>query len=56
MDARDEYENTPLHKAAYCGYVNAVKALLENGANVRAEDKYEKTPLMEQLKRDMLGL
>jgi len=36
---------TPLHFAANCGYDCYVKVLLDDGANVDAQDKYGKTAL-----------
>lgn len=36
MDARDNAQNTPLHYAAGAGHVEAVKWLLNNGADINA--------------------
>ncbi|MCC8371234.1 MAG: ankyrin repeat domain-containing protein [Rickettsia endosymbiont of Pseudomimeciton antennatum] len=36
---------TALHKACYAGNINVVKILLENGADINAEDIYKNTPL-----------
>jgi ankyrin repeat protein len=35
---------TPLHCAAFSGNLNALKYLIEHGANTQAKDKYGKTP------------
>jgi len=42
---RDKYGRTPLHYAAYCGNVVAVKRLLRSGANPNAADEIGQTPL-----------
>ena len=36
---------TPLHRAAYCGHVQIVQLLLDNGAKVEAADSDQKTAL-----------
>ena len=44
-DVRDEYGQTPLHKAALGGECEATFALLQSGANVNAQDRHGWTPL-----------
>ena len=41
----DKYGKSPLHYAAYCGNVAAVKRLLRSGANPNATDEIGQTPL-----------
>ena len=43
--ARDEYGNTPLHKAAHYGYAENIQALLTADADVMARDVSGSTPL-----------
>ena len=38
-------QETPLHKAIYCGHLALTKVLLEFKANVDAQEKFGKTPL-----------
>ncbi len=45
VDARNNYGNTPLHCAAFCGKKEAAEFLLVNGANVDARNNKGKTPL-----------
>jgi len=45
LDARDECERTPLFHAAWYGHVNLGWWLLENGANVSAQNHKGETPL-----------
>ena len=33
-----QFQSTPLHKASQCGHLPVVQALLEAGADVRAQD------------------
>jgi ankyrin repeat protein len=39
VNARDKYEWTPLYRAAYNGHVEAVKTLLELGADRTLRDE-----------------
>ena len=43
VNARDNYGETPLHRAAYKGHVAAVRALMSGGANVNAKNKEGRT-------------
>jgi len=43
--AADEYKGTPLHWAAFVGRLDAVKFLIDAGANVNAKDQKGNTPL-----------
>jgi ankyrin repeat protein/glyoxylase-like metal-dependent hydrolase (beta-lactamase superfamily II) len=45
VNARDDYQSTPLHFAAYRGLTESMKILLENGAQVDAQNHSESTPL-----------
>ena len=45
INARDEYERTPLHYHAQVNNVEKVALLLEKGADIEAQDKYKNTPL-----------
>jgi len=45
INARDEYERTPLHYHAQVNNVEKVALLLERGADIEAQDKYKNTPL-----------
>ena len=45
INARDEYECTPLHYHAQVNNVEKVALLLEKGADIEAQDKYKNTPL-----------
>lgn len=47
MNARDVGGSTPLHKAAYLGHVEVVRALLRAGANPSLADDDEKFPIHE---------
>ena len=38
-DLRDAYQRSPLHCAAFGGFINCMNLLLENGANVDLQDK-----------------
>ena len=45
INAKDEYERTPLHYHAQMNNVEKVALLLERGADIEAQDKYKNTPL-----------
>jgi ankyrin repeat protein len=45
VNAKDTYGWTPLHWAAYKGYLEVAKVLLAHSADVNAKDKDGKTPL-----------
>ena len=45
INARDEYERTPLHYHSQVNNVEKVALLLERGADIEAQDKYKNTPL-----------
>ena len=46
VNIKDEYGQTPLHRAAINGHTEAVNALIkEGGADVNAQDIYRQTPL-----------
>ena len=45
INARDEYERTPLHYHAQVNNLEKVALLLERGADIEAQDKYKNTPL-----------
>ena len=45
INARDEYERTPLHYHAQVNNVEKVALLLERGADIEAQDKYKNTPI-----------
>lgn len=44
-DFKDEYGETPLHKAAWNNSCDVVKILIDNGVNVNATDNGKETPL-----------
>ena len=44
--SKDKYYALPIHKAAYYGHVEAVKILLEEGAQVNGRDYCDQTPLV----------
>ncbi|KAB0793721.1 hypothetical protein PPYR_13341 [Photinus pyralis] len=48
--------NSPLHTAAWHGHQNAIKTLLEGGANVNAKNKESETPLDIAAARDYAGI
>ena len=44
MNAQDDYKSTPLHYALKGGNVESARVLLENGADVSAQDMMGFTP------------
>lgn len=46
---------SPLHSAAYYGSYDALKYLIEHGANAQAKDKYGKTPSQIALKENIVA-
>ena len=50
IDATNMNGRTPLHFAVDMGNIEIVRILLEAGANVNAEDKYDNTPLREAIR------
>ena len=46
VDVKDRLNNTPLHYAALYGSVESVRILLDRGADVKARNKSEATPLI----------
>ena len=44
IEAKDDYNYTPLHLASYFGKPDIVKYLVSKGANKNAKDKDGKTP------------
>ena len=51
MNARDEDESTPLHQAAFYGYVKTTELLVDKGADVNAQMDDGRTPLDIAIKR-----
>ena len=45
VNAKDWFENTPLHWAAMESHKEIAELLIANGANVNAKDEYGDTPL-----------
>ena len=45
IECRDAYGNTPLHKAAWMGYPDLTKELVQRGANVHAMNSDGETPM-----------
>ncbi|KAK8699740.1 hypothetical protein V6N13_115819 [Hibiscus sabdariffa] len=45
VHARDYDNRTPLHVASLHGWIDVAKCLLENGADVNAQDRWKNTPL-----------
>jgi len=51
--SRGDYDNrTPLHLASEEGHMEAVKLLVESGANINATDRWGGTPLQGSLKHN----
>ena len=51
VNATNKDEESPLHLAAYGGYLNIVELLLDSGANVHAANGYKETPLFYAARR-----
>lgn len=45
VNAKDDYENTPLHWSAYGGKSDGIKILLDHGAKINIRNKKGYTPL-----------
>ena len=45
VNAKNYYQQTPLHYAVSSGHAGAAKVLLDNGADVNAKDNLQRTPL-----------
>ena len=45
VEAQDDTKRTPLHRAAWEGHADAIKALVAAGASVEAQDDTKRTPL-----------
>merc|ERR1711991_789469 len=45
IDARNNYQRTPLHCACYKGHTEVAMALMERGADIDARDNDQRTPL-----------
>ena len=45
VNARDAYQNTPLHWACIKGHMKVAMALVDRGADVDEKDKFNRTPL-----------
>lgn len=45
IEAQDDLQYTPLHRATHWGYINSIKALLAAHANVEAQNDQHFTPL-----------
>ena len=45
VNARDEWDLTPLHRAAHRRHIETARVLLSEGANFNARDRWERTPL-----------
>ena len=45
IEAEDNLERTPLHKACEKGHLPIIQYLIEKGANIEAKDEHQKTPL-----------
>lgn len=51
VDARNNALQTPLHKAAWSGCIEAVEALIDHDANVEAEDMFGSRPAHEAARK-----
>jgi ankyrin repeat protein len=56
VDAKDMYEQTPLHFAAMYGHPEGIKKLLELGADINAKDTLGRTPLHFAVCAERLGV
>jgi cytohesin len=45
VNAKDDYEWTPLHKAIWDGHMKVAELLITNGADVNAQNRWGRTPL-----------
>lgn len=45
IEAKDDFDNTPLHCAAFNGHESVARLLLKNKANINAKDGFDWTPL-----------
>jgi len=52
IEAKDEKEQTPLHRAAAAGRIDMVKFLVELGANIEAKEEWKCTPLALAIEND----
>ena len=55
-NARDEYEQTPLHLASEKGHLQIVECLLENGADINARNVNLMSPLQFAIWNDRLSI
>ncbi len=46
INYRGDNNGTPMHSACSAGHLDLVKFLIENGADIEAEDKYGRTPIL----------
>ena len=51
MNETDTHGETPLHKAAYWNSLQAVRILLQNGADVELKDKHGDQPIHKAAKK-----
>jgi hypothetical protein len=45
VNVKDDWNETPLHWAAYNGHIEIARLLLQNGAEVNAKSRWDRTPL-----------
>ena len=53
INAKDEFGETPLHKAAFSGKFEVVKYLVENGAQIDSKDLFDNSPIDESSNGDV---